>query len=256
MAFVGLTLFDLQAPVIITMLFIFSRISGPVVQLSDSLRIFASSVPAHAEARRLEKKRSRRGGNLERSQVIVPGAIVFRERSAGGVERLNLTIAPGTVLGVNGPTGAGKTTFADLLIGLIELDTGEITVGGTPLRGAAAVGWRDHVSYVVQNPYLFRDTIRRNLIWARPQASEAEIWQALAVADIDEFVSSLESGLGTVLGERGTLVSGGEHGSASLALCCGGPGSSFWTKQPVRSTLQPKVKSSNGLSVSSRVRPS
>ena len=75
---------------------------------------------------------------------------------------------------MSGPTGAGKTTFADLLIGLIEPDSGEITVGGASLRGAAAIKWRDQVSYVVQDPYLFRDTIRRNLLWANPQASDAE----------------------------------------------------------------------------------
>jgi ATP-binding cassette subfamily C protein len=69
---------------------------------------------------------------------------------------------------VSGPTGAGKTTFADLLIGLLEPESGEITVGGTPLRGTAAIGWRDRVSYIVQDPYLFRDTIRRNLLWANP----------------------------------------------------------------------------------------
>jgi ATP-binding cassette subfamily C protein len=121
------------------------------------------------------------------------------------------------VLGVSGPTGAGKTTFADLLIGLIEPDAGEIAVGGTPLRGATASAWRDHVSYVVQDPYLFRDTIRRNLLWAKPQASDAEIWEALAVAGIDKFVLSLKSGLETVLGERGTLISGGERQRLCLA---------------------------------------
>lgn len=120
------------------------------------------------------------------------------------------------MLGVSGPTGAGKTTFADLLIGLIEPDAGEIAVGGTPLRGATASAWRDHVSFV-QDPYLFRDTIRRNLLWAKPQASDAEIWEALAVAGIDKFVLSLKSGLETVLGERGTLISGGERQRLCLA---------------------------------------
>lgn len=68
------------------------------------------------------------------------------------------------------------------------------------LRGATAVAWRDHVSYVVQDPYLFRDTIRRNLLWAKPQASDGEIWDALAIAGVGEFVLSLKSGLETVLG--------------------------------------------------------
>ena len=224
-AFVGLALFDLPAPLILTMLFIFSRISGPAVQMSELLRDFVTAVPAHAEAQRLERDLAAAdaSGEEKSASAIARGAIVFRDvsfhyqPSAGGVERLNLHIVPGTVLGVSGPTGAGKTTFADLLIGLIEPDAGEITVGGTPLRGATAVAWRDHVRYVVQDPYLFRDTIRRNLLWAKPRASDAETWNALAIADIDEFVQSLKSGLETVLGERGTLISGGERQRLCLA---------------------------------------
>jgi ATP-binding cassette subfamily C protein len=178
-------LFDVQA-VILTMLFIFSRISAPAMQLSQMLQQFASAVPAHAEFSQLERELA--AHDAPPAPVLVPGAIVFRDVSfqydrssrSGGIERLNLTIAPGSFLGVSGPTGAGKTTFADLLIGLLEPNSGEISVGGTPLRSAAATKWRDRVSYVVQDPYLFRDTIRRNLLWAKPQATDAEIWDALA----------------------------------------------------------------------------
>ena len=73
------------------------------------------------------------------------------------------------------------------------------------------------VSYVVQDPYLFRDTIRRNLLWADPQASDAEIWDTLAIAGVDDFVAGLPAGLDTMLGERGTLISGGERQWLCLA---------------------------------------
>ncbi len=135
-AFVGLVLFDVQAAVILTMLFIFSRISGPAMQMSEMLQQFAGTVPAHAEFLQLERDLAAQDAPDTRpAPAIAPGAIVFRDvsfhydrssRAGAGIERLNLTIAPGTFLGVSGPTGAGKTTFADLLIGLLESDSGEI----------------------------------------------------------------------------------------------------------------------------------
>jgi ATP-binding cassette subfamily C protein len=70
---------------------------------------------------------------------------------------------------------------------------------------------------MVQDPYLFRETIGRNLLWANPQASDAEVWDALAIAGVDDFVASLPAGLDTVLGERGTLISGGERQRLCLA---------------------------------------
>jgi ATP-binding cassette, subfamily C, bacterial len=226
-AFVGLVLFDVQAAVILTMLFIFSRISVPAMQMSQMLQQFAGTVPAHAEFLQLEHELAAQNAiEMRPAPPIAPGAIVFRDvsfhydrsrQTGAGIEHLNLTITPGMFLGVSGPTGAGKTTFVDLLIGLIEPDSGEIAVGGVPLRGATAIKWRDHVSYVVQDPYLFRDTIRRNLLWADPQAGDAEIWHALAIAGVDDFVAGLSAGLDTVLGERGTLISGGERQRLCLA---------------------------------------
>jgi ABC-type multidrug transport system fused ATPase/permease subunit len=162
--------------------------------------------------------RGNRAGELLQIWLICIAGAEMREKMKSIVRmRLNLTIAPGTFLGVSGPTGAGKTTLADLLIGLLEPDSGDIAVGGAPLRGAAAIKWRDHVSYVVQDPYLFRDTIRRNLLWANPQAKDAEVWDALAIAGVNDFVASLPAGLYTVLGERGTLISGGERQRLCLA---------------------------------------
>ena len=227
-AFVGLTVFDTPPPILITMLLVFARISAPAMQISQAMQQFAHTLPAYGEVSRLELDlaATQDAQPCQAATPITPGAIVFRDvnfryegsrQSAGAISGLTLTIEPETFVGVSGPTGAGKTTFADLLIGLLQPDAGSIAVGGTPLRGAAAVKWRDHVSYVVQDPYLFRDTVRRNLLWANPHASESELWDALAVAGADDLVSAMESGLDTLLGERGILISGGERQRLCLA---------------------------------------
>jgi ATP-binding cassette subfamily C protein len=137
--------------------------------------------------------------------------------SARGIRGLDLSIAPREFLGVSGPSGAGKTTFADLLVGLFPPQQGRITVGGVALQGAALAAWRDRIGYISQDPFLFHDTVRRNLAWANPQAREADMWAALAAAGADALVRRMEQGLETVVGERGTLVSGGERQRLALA---------------------------------------
>ena len=226
-AFVGLAVFDTPPAILITMLLVFARISAPAMQITQAAQQFAHTLPAYAEVRQLERDLSVPDqARSKMSAAMTPGRIEFRDVSfryeqsrqpGGAITGLNLTIEAGAFVGVSGPTGAGKTTFADLLIGLLQPQSGTITVGGTPLNEATAVSWRDHIGYVAQDPYLFRDTIRRNLLWANPHASEAELWDALAVAGADDLVSGMETGLDTVLGERGTLVSGGERQRLCLA---------------------------------------
>ena len=186
-AFIGLTVFETPPPVLIAMLLVFARISGPVMQMSQAAQQFAHMLPAYAEVSQLDRdlasgaacgtkpypSQHHSGHRPGRDRAARRQLSLRRTRQpAGAIIDFSLTIEPGSFIGVSGPSGAGKTTFADLLIGLLEPQSGEISVGGTPLRGAAAVMWRDHVSYVAQDPYLFRDTIRRNLLWASPQASE------------------------------------------------------------------------------------
>jgi len=225
--FVGLTALGTSPTILIAMLLVFARISAPVMQISQTMQQFAHTLPAYAEVFALERELAAAPQPpADAAGPMAPGTIVFRDvtfryedthsvRSV--IAGLNVTIEPGSFVGVSGPTGAGKTTFVDLLVGLIEPQRGTITISGTPLRGHAAVSWRDHVSYVAQDPYLFGDSIRRNLLWARPQASEAELWQALALAEADGFVRRLDHGLDTMLGERGTLISGGERQRLCLA---------------------------------------
>lgn len=136
---------------------------------------------------------------------------------ARGVEDVSLTLQPGEIVGITGPSGAGKTTLADLLVGLFPPQQGRISVGGLALEGSVVAAWRDRVAYISQDPFLFHDTVRRNLGWANPEATERDIWNALALVGADTLVRALERGLDTLVGERGTLLSGGERQRIALA---------------------------------------
>ena len=133
------------------------------------------------------------------------------------LENVGLDVPAGKMTAIAGPSGAGKSTLADLLLGLLEPGRGEVCVDGVPLTGSNARRWRDSVAFVPQDPYLFHDTIRGNLRWAHPEATEAEMWQALRLAAADGFVAALPEGLDTVAGDRGGRLSGGERQRIALA---------------------------------------
>ncbi|HEY0444966.1 MAG TPA: ABC transporter ATP-binding protein [Allosphingosinicella sp.] len=216
---------------LIAFLFILARMTGPAGQLQSGAQHVFHSLPAYAKVKELEAElgaaQSARPDN-DRGPAIAPGPVEFRNASfahadrpaqgeAGGVTDISLTIEPGAFVGVTGPSGAGKTTFADLLVGLYPPRSGSVLIGGSPLEGRTLGGWRNSISYVSQDPFLFHDTIRRNLLWANPEADEAALWQALALAGADTLVRRMAGGLEAVVGERGSLVSGGERQRIALA---------------------------------------
>ena len=202
------------------------------MQLQLDAQSIAHALPAYEKIRELEADLATvETVNADSScAAILPadGFIVFSKVSflhdasgesevAGGVRDLNLIIEPGSVVGITGPSGAGKTTFADLLVGLYPPQSGEILIGGIGLRGPSVTGWRNSVSYVAQDPFLFHDTIRRNLLWANPEANEIEVWDMLRLAGAEGIVRNVPGGLDALVGERGTLLSGGERQRLCLA---------------------------------------
>jgi ATP-binding cassette, subfamily C, bacterial len=116
-----------------------------------------------------------------------------------------------------GPSGGGKSTLADLLIGLLRPDRGTILIDGKPLEGDMVHSWRLSVGYVPQESLLFHQTVRENLLWALPDAKEEDLWHALKLAAADEFIGRLPEGLDTVVGDRGVRLSGGERQRIALA---------------------------------------
>jgi len=229
--FIGFGLLNIALPTMVVLLLILARMNGPVAQIQQGAQQLANSLPAFekitvldAELMQSQSHRSIRSN----VQIDLWGSVVFRNVSYShveaatteknfGLENLNVTIRPGSFVGVIGPSGAGKSTFADLLVGLYPPQIGEIDVAGSPLSGEILDAWREQISYVSQDPFLFHDTIRKNLSWANPKASDEEMWNALAAADAENLVSRMELGLDTIVGERGTLISGGERQRIALA---------------------------------------
>lgn len=220
----GFAVLHVAAPVLLTLLVVLSRISGPGAQIQLGLQQIAYSLPAWEAVRALQQELATAARAVPASarKPLLRGTIsledvVYKHEADAGALGISLRIEPGEMVGISGASGAGKTTLADLLSGLVEPQSGRIDVGDVPLTQDVAAHWREQVAYVAQDPVMFNDTVRTNLLWARPSASPDELAAALAVAGAEPVIARLPRGLDSVVGERGALVSGGERQRLALA---------------------------------------
>jgi ATP-binding cassette subfamily B protein len=130
---------------------------------------------------------------------------------------LDFTVEPGETVALVGPSGAGKTTTALLVPRIHEVNEGRLLVDGHDVRDLTLTSLRDSVGFVMQDPHLFHDTIRENLRYARPEATDAEIVDACKRARIHTLIESLPDGYDTLVGERGYRLSGGEKQRLAIA---------------------------------------
>src|ERR1700677_112449 len=130
---------------------------------------------------------------------------------------ISFVVEPGTMTALVGPSGAGKTTISMLVSRLYDVDAGSVTINGVDLREATTASLNATVGVVTQDAHLFHDTLRANLVFAKPDATDEGIAGALASAQIADLVASLPLGLATVVGERGYRLSGGEKQRVALA---------------------------------------
>ncbi|MBB3044659.1 ABC transporter ATP-binding protein [Nocardioides soli] len=130
---------------------------------------------------------------------------------------ISFTAAPGEMVALVGPSGAGKSTITHLVARLYDVDRGAVRVGGHDVRDVTLDSLEDAVGYVTQDAHMFHDTIRANLLYARPAATDPEIWDALDAAQVATLVRALPDGLDTVVGDRGYRLSGGERQRLAIA---------------------------------------
>jgi ATP-binding cassette subfamily C protein len=225
--YVAYELLALPTPEVLLLLFLFARIVPRFSGVQQSYQSLVKLVPAFttimAMQARLEAAAEPKAEKVEEFKLRY--GIQFEQVSFGYendgkapvIWNLDLTIKAGQTTAIVGPSGAGKSTIADLATGLLVPDQGRVLVDGIPLSPERMRAWRDQIGYVSQETFLFHDTVRANLLWARADASDEEIRRALRLAAAEEFVSRLPSGLDTILGDRGVLVSGGERQRLALA---------------------------------------
>jgi ATP-binding cassette subfamily B protein len=144
----------------------------------------------------------------------VIGRVASRRMALDGV---SFEIEPGQLAALVGPSGAGKTTITYLLPRLYDPTSGRICLDGHDLRDVTQVSLARSIGMVTQETYLFHDTLRTNLLYARPEASQAEIEAACQAANIHHFIAGLPEGYDTIVGERGYRLSGGERQRIAIA---------------------------------------
>lgn len=133
------------------------------------------------------------------------------------LSEVSFSIQPGQTVALVGPTGAGKTTVSRLIPRLYDVEGGKVLVAGTDVRDWQLDPLRRHVSFVLQEVFLFHGTIRDNLLLGRPDASEDELHEAIRMAHAVEFIEEMSNGLDTVIGERGVRLSGGQRQRIAIA---------------------------------------
>ena len=202
---------------------LFVRTLQKVSTAHGSYQIAATNQPAFAFLRSTiaaAEEAEERG--LGRTAPLLASAISLRDVSfAYGresvLERVSMTLPAGAFIAIVGASGAGKTTVADLIIGLLRPQRGEIWIDDLPLGDTDTSAWRRMIGYVPQETFLFHDTVMANVTLGEPSISHADVETALRRAEAWDFVAALPDGVDTVVGERGARLSGGQRQRVAIA---------------------------------------
>jgi subfamily B ATP-binding cassette protein MsbA len=153
-------------------------------------------------------------------QTIVFDSVTFRYPTAPNgflLDRIQLEVRAGEIVALVGPSGAGKTTLANLVPRFYDVTGGAVLVDGTDVRDLELASLRGNIGIVSQDPFLFNDTVANNIRYGRPQAREEEVQAAARNAMAEEFILQLPEGFDTVVGERGVKLSGGQRQRLAIA---------------------------------------
>ena len=209
---------------LIVTLAVFIRLLPKIANLTDAYSMIKDATPSIIQYSRLfpqddnkTKSTKRKIDNFSSSLLFDNVSFSYPTRK-GIIKNLNIEIKKNSFVSFVGSSGSGKTTCADLLMGLYSPEKGSIIIDGHPLVNIDLQSYLDRVGYVQQDSVLLDGSIRENLLWANPIATEGDMWESLKLVSIDKFVKSLPNKLDNLVGDRGVSISGGQKQRIALAL--------------------------------------
>lgn len=226
--FIAIKFMHISVPSLVLLVLIFARVLPKFSTMLQTYQYIKNMFPAYSGKELLyEQSQKAQEFSLQtkKEPIKFQHSIFFKDvtfrysnlSKRNALHNVSLEIPAKKITAVIGPSGSGKSTMADLLLGLLKPDSGIITVDDKSITGNRIQSWRHSVGYVPQETFLFHDTIRANVLWANPSATENDLWQAFEMAAADDFINELPKGLDTVIGDRGIKLSGGERQKIALA---------------------------------------
>ena len=221
--YIMLARLDMQAGAVMILILLLVRITGFLSkaqrawqETAISESAFWSLTEAIDEAR-VEHEPRHGLAQPELSGQIRFRAVSFSHPGKPVFDQVNFDLPVRKLSVIVGPSGVGKTTLIDLVVGLLEPDAGEIIIGQTPLQTLDQFQWRRMIGYVPQEALLVNDTIAKNITLGSPELSDQDVREALNAADALEFVEQMPHGIHTMIGERGGQLSGGQRQRLAIA---------------------------------------
>jgi ATP-binding cassette subfamily C protein len=226
LVWIGFEVVSVPTAQLLALIVVMSRILPIPGGVADSFRGAANMLPAYEQAMATLDE-----AHAAAERPVVPSErhpiseaidldhirFAYPQAARPAIDDVTLRLPAHTTTALVGPSGAGKTTLADIVLGLLAPDDGEIRVDGQALNTIELGSWRAAISYVPQDPFLFHESLRDNVRWGTNGVGDAAVVELLQTVGLGQLLANLPEGLDTIVGERGHRLSGGERQRVVLA---------------------------------------
>ena len=223
--YLAIVVFNTEATELILLIFIFVRLVPKVSKLTNNYQQVLNFLPAIQLTQSMIDQLKFERAKTEQNKVAISDfstsirfdEVTFKYDDRNILNQLSFIIPAQKTTVVLGSSGSGKSTIIDLIMGLLKTDDGKIWVDNLPLNELNEGDWKSLIAFVPQEAFLFHASIKENLLWAKPEATNDDIHLALQQAGASDLINQLPNGIETMVGDRGSQLSGGERQRIALA---------------------------------------